>query len=244
MYTFSLKNLTKEQKILRQRILELSHESHFSHLGSCLTAIDLIDAVYTVKKKDDKFILSNGHAGIAWYTVLEKYGYFKHKNLIKKLYIHPDRNLRHGIHVSTGSLGQGLPIALGMALADRKNTIYCMMSDGECAEGSVWEALRVVKEQKISNLKIIINANGWSAYDQVNLPYLVKRLRAFGYSIQKVNGHDNKHILRALTKTNFKDTPLFFAYTSVEQFPFLQGQDAHYYVMKQQDYDLAIQSLQ
>src|SRR3990167_2725344 len=176
MYTFSIKKLNSEQKKLRIRILELSNESHLSHLGSCLSAVDLIDAIYKIKKKDEKFILSNGHAGIALYSVLEKYGYFKNPNDIKKLNIHPDMNIKHGIYVSTGSLGQGLPIALGMALADRKKNIYCMLSDGECAEGSIWEALRVANENKLYNLKIIINANGWGAYDKINLVSLIKRI--------------------------------------------------------------------
>src|SRR6266498_2327336 len=138
MRRFSIKNFSREQKKLRKRILEISHDLHFSHLGSCLSAVDLIDAIYSIKKSKDKFILSNGHAAVAWYVVLEKYGYIKDKQFYKKLHIHPDRNPKVDIHVSTGSLGQGLPIALGMALSDRKTTIYCMLSDGECAEGSIW----------------------------------------------------------------------------------------------------------
>nr|MBI5456057.1 hypothetical protein [Candidatus Levybacteria bacterium] len=243
MYKFSLKNLTKEQKKLRKRILELSYESNFSHLGSCLSAVDLIDAVYKTKKRNEKFVLSNGHAGIAWYSVLEKYGYFKNPNIIKKLNIHPDRNVKYDIHVSTGSLGQGLPIALGMALADRKKNIYCMISDGECTEGSIWEALRVAKEKKVNNLKIIINANGWGAYDKVNLINLTKRIKGFGYAVSTVDGHDSKKILKLLKKVENKNLTCIFSYTSVEQFPFLKGQDAHYYILKQKDYEGALKSL-
>ncbi len=243
MYKFSLKKITKEQKLLRKRILELSYEANFSHLGSCLSAVDLIDAVYKIKKKNEIFILSNGHAGIAWYSVLDKYGYFKDNKAINKLNIHPDRNLKYGIHVSTGSLGQGLPIALGMALADRKKNVYCMISDGECAEGSIWEALRVAKEKKVHNLKIIINANGWGAYDKVNLANLIKRIKGFGYAVSTVNGHDSKKILNSLKKISDKKLTALFAYTLVEQFSFLKGQDAHYYILKQKDYEEAVKSL-
>ncbi len=239
-----LKKFNKEQKQLRKRILELTHESHLSHLGSCLSAVDLIDAVYSIKRKDEKFILSNGHAGIALYSVLEKYGYFKEQNIIKKLNIHPDRNIKHDIHVSTGSLGQGLPIALGMALADRTKNVYCMLSDGECTEGSIWEAFRVAYEAKVYNLKVIINANGWSAYNAINLPYLIKRIKAFGFKVQRTNGHDSNAITQALKMRETKYLTLLFAYTNVEQFPFLKGQDAHYYVMKQEDYDMAMQLLE
>ncbi len=243
MYKFSLKKLTPEQKKLRIRILELSYQSNLSHLGSCLSSVDLIEAVYKTKKKDEKFILSNGHAGIAWYAVLEKYGYLKNPKIIKKLNIHPDRNMKHDIHVSTGSLGQGLPIALGMALANRSENIYCMISDGECTEGSIWEALRVGWEKKVLNLKIIVNANGWSAYNTVDLPYLLRRIKAFGYKIQKVDGHDSKKILESLKKSHDENPTLLFAYTSVEQFTFLKGQDAHYYILSKVDYEAAIQSL-
>lgn len=243
MTKFSIKKLNKEQKKLRIRILELSFASSFSHLGSCLSAIDLIDGIYKTKKKNEKFVLSNGHAGVAWYTVLEKYGYFKNPKTINKLNIHPDRNINHDIQVSTGSLGQGLPIALGMALAEPKKNIYCMLSDGECTEGSIWEALRVAKEKKVYNLKIIINANGWSAYDKVDLSYLAKRIKAFGYIVKKIDGHDSKKIQKVLKKNNKKNQTCIFAYTSVEQFPFLKGQDAHYYVLKKEDYNKAIELL-
>lgn len=242
MPKFSLNTLTPEQKKLRKRILEISQESHLSHLGSCLSAIDLIDAVYAVKKKEEKFILSNGHAGIAWYVILEKHG-FLNNDTIKKLHIHPDRNVEYDIHVSTGSLGQGLPIAVGMAFADRSKKVYCMLSDGECAEGSVWEALRVAYEQKLTNLKIIINANGWSAYDKVNLSYLKKRIKAFGFAVEKVNGHNTKEIRALLKNTNKNSHSVLFAHTNSDQFSFLKGQEAHYYIMKDDDYQNALKEL-
>lgn len=238
---FSIKNLTAEQKKLRKRIIELSHKSNFSHLGSCLSAIDLIDAIYKVKKREEKFVLSNGHAGIALYVVLEKNGFIK--NLHKKnLRVHPDRDVKKGIHVSTGSLGQGLPIALGMALSNRNKNVYCMISDGECEEGSIWESLKVAWKHKVTNLKIILNANGWAAYEKLDLKYLKNRIRASGYEIEKLNGHDTESILKSLNKET-NNLLLFFAYTQVEQFHFLKGQDAHYYVMKEDDYKTAIKHL-
>jgi len=242
-HKFSLKNLTKEQKKLRKRILEISHESHFSHLGSCLSAVDLIDAIYKIKSPDEKFILSNGHAGIAWYAVLEKNGFFNAPDEIKKLNIHPDRNPKYDIYASSGSLGQGLPIAIGIALSNRTKKVYCMLSDGECAEGSIWEALRVIYEQNLYNIKITINANGWSAYDKVQLTYLAKRMQAFGFIVQKINGHDTKNIIETMKKKIDKPQ-IFFAYTSVEQFPFLNGLEAHYYIMEQKDFELAMEELQ
>src|SRR3989338_1534763 len=141
-----LKKLTFEQKQTRKRILEISYFSKFSHLGSCFSAVDLINAVYMIKKKEEKFILSNGHAGVALYAILEKNGLVDRAS-VEKLYIHPDRNPRLSIDVSTGSLGHGLPIAVGMALADRTKSVYCIISDGEISEGSIWEAFRIASEQ-------------------------------------------------------------------------------------------------
>lgn len=242
MPRFSIKQLSKEQKEIRRKILTYSHISHLSHIGSCLSAVDLIDAIYKVKRSEDKFILSNGHAGIALYFVLHKYGHISKEKAIKKLYIHPDRNKKIGIHVSTGSLGQGLPIALGMALADKKKTIYCMVSDGECAEGSIWEALRVASDNKIGNIKIIVNANGWGAYDKVETGMLRKRLSAFGAKVVIVSGHQTKDIVKAL-RVKTKNPLVVFAKTTSDQFPFLSGQDAHYYVMKDSDYEKAMKLL-
>lgn len=242
MSRFKIKNLSEEQKALRRRILEISHLAHFSHLGSCLSAIDLIDSVYKHKQKEEVFILSNGHAGIAWYVVLEKHGILN-KDVIKKLNVHPDRNLKYGIHVSTGSLGQGLPIALGMAVSNRNKNVYCMISDGECTEGSIWEALRLAKQLGLDNLTIFVNANGWGAYDPIRLTDLVRRIKAFGAHVVKVDGHDCKSLLKSM-KIKVKSRPLvIFATTTVEQFPFLKGQDAHYFIMKEEDYSLAMEIL-
>lgn len=236
MPKFNIKSLSLEQKQTRLRILELSYNSNFSHIGSCLSAVDLIDVIYKIKKANEKFILSNGHAGIAFYAILEKNGLIKNKRITEKLNIHPDRNLDLGIHVSSGSLGQGLPIALGMALANKKENVYCMISDGECTEGSVWETFRLVSDKKINNLKIIINANGWGAYDPINTNLLIKRIKGFGLKIAKVNGHNIKEICKALTMKTTKQPIVIFAQTTVEQLPFLKGQDAHYYIMNEENY--------
>lgn len=236
MTKFDLKHLSKEQKENRRRIIEVSHKLRFSHLGSCLSTVDLIDAVYKVKSKDEKFVLSNGHAAVAWYVILEKYKFFKDSETIEKLHIHPDRNPELGIYLSSGSLGQGLPIALGMALANRRKNVYCAISDGECAEGSIWESLRISQENKISNLKILINANGWGGYDAISLENLFKKLKGFGCNIKKVNGHNVNQIIKALKSKIGTSPNVIFARTQASQFPFLKGQGAHYYIMKEKDY--------
>mgnify|MGYP001038045525 CR=1 FL=1 len=124
-------------KELHRRILQVSYERKFSHIGSCLSAVDIIDAIYNIKKPDEKFVLSAGHAHVAHAVVMEKHGIGKIEDLLIAG-IHCDR--KNKCDVSTGSLGQGLAIAVGLALADRSKNVYCLLSDGECAEGMICES--------------------------------------------------------------------------------------------------------
>ena len=105
-------------------------------------------------------------------------------------------------------------------------------------EGSIWEALRIASENRLDNLKIVLNANGWGAYGKVNLDSLLKRLEGFGFKVVNVDGHNLEEIEEALKIIETKQTLILFAKTEVEQFPFLKGQDAHYYVMNQEDIQL------
>lgn len=166
---------------LEKRIVSISYEQGLSHIGSCLTAVNIIDEIYKIKKPNEKFVLSCGHAHLAHLVVREKYESYK----IGKIHdIHC--NKKDGCDVSTGSLGMGLPIAVGMALADRKKNVYCLISDGECAEGSIHEALRIIKENKISNLKIYVNCNGYGAYRQIDY-FETKFALGMEYGIPDIN---------------------------------------------------------
>ena len=209
-----------ENKELKKRIIEISWKHTLSHLGSCLTAVDIIDEIFKIKKKDEKFVLSSGHAGLALYCVLEKYGGRNAEEIFNHHGVHPDRCDVCGINCSTGSLAQGLPIAVGMALADRSKNVYCLISDGECAEGSIWEALRIVEDKEIKNLCIFVNFNGFGAYAPIHVDLLKERMRAFDF----------------FGEIEFWDT-------NVEQLPFLKGQDAHYYIMTEGDYKQAMEIL-
>ena len=232
---------TLNQKKLRRKLLTIINDSHTSHIGSCLSVIDIIDTIYEIKKKNEKFVLSNGHAAAALYVVLEKNKYIQNVNLID-FNVHPDRNEKCGIDVSTGSLGQGLPIAVGMALANKDKNVYCLISDGECAEGSIWEALRIIHDQNILNLKIIVSVNGYGAYDLINTKNLSKRFSGFGLDLEKIDGHNPDQIIKTLKKKYTKPT-LIFAKTNSEQLPFLTGIDAHYCTMKEEDYQLSMEIL-
>ena len=196
---------------LKKRILEIAYKHKLSHLGSYLSAVDIIEEIYKKKNKEDIFILSSGHASLALYTALEKYEGKNAEELFIKHGGHPHRDESDGIYCSTGSLGLGITVAVGRALANKKRKVYVLISDGESAEGSVWEALRFIKENNLSNIEVYVNVNGYAAYDKVDVKYLVDRLESF------------------LPEINIR-------YTSVNQYPFLRGLNAHYHVMSEKDY--------
>jgi len=164
---------------LERRIVDLSYKFHLSHIGSCLITVNTLDRIYSIKKKDEPLILSNGHAGVALYVVLEKYEGQDAEKLWKKHGTHPNRDLKDGIWASTGSLGHGIGIGVGMALADRKRNVYVIISDGECMEGSVWEALRIASDYKLENLRITCIANGYGAYSKIDTDWLDLALNYF-----------------------------------------------------------------
>ena len=164
---------------VQNRILEISKKKKLSHIGSCLSVSQILGDIYANKNADDIVILSSGHAGLALYVVLEKYLGHDAEELFDKHGVHPNRDLNNDIYLSTGSLGMGVTVAVGAALASPQKTVYCVLSDGECAEGSVWESLSFIHRNKINNLRIFINANGFSAYDLVDIEHLKNKVSAF-----------------------------------------------------------------
>ena len=204
-------------KELYKRLLDICYERQLHHLGSYFSALQIIEEIYSQKKEDDIFILSNGHAVVALYVVLEKYYGLDAVELHEKYGDHPKRNELDKLHCSTGSLGMGVTVAVGRALANPNRDVYCLLSDGVCAEVSVWEALRFAYENKVTNLKLYVNANGWAAYDAVDLDYLEKRIKAF---------HPDVNYIR----------------TTVEHFG-LKGLHAHYTNLNEEQYKEALKSL-
>lgn len=226
------------QRENRLRIIEMTYRAGESHLGSALSAVDIIEAIYQVKKEIERFVLSAGHSATALYAVLETHGLLKNPDL-KKLQSHPERNIENRIDVSTGSLGQGLPIAVGMALADKSKKVYCCLSDGECMEGSIYESLRIITENSLANLITVVNANGFMAYREVNLKQLSEIFEGFGLQVIAVDGHNLKELIKTLNLEVIKPT-IIIALTKVDHLPFLNGVSAHYYKMTQKDYQSAL----
>lgn len=196
---------------MEHRILDISYRKKLSHLSSCLTSLRLIDNIYKIKKEKDIFVLSNGHAALALYVVLEKVYFLDAEKLFDKHGVHPNRDLGDKIYASSGSLGSAITLAVGMALADRSRLVYVLMSDGECAEGSVWEALRIAGELRLENLRITVNANGTGAYGKVDRELLDARLQYFFPTL--------------VLETNLFDQP-----------DWVQGFDGHYVVMDEAKY--------
>lgn len=154
---------------LKKRIIDISYRHKLSHLSSCLTAVEIIEEIYKLKQPDEKFVLSAGHAGLALYVVLEKYEGFDAEDLLKRSGIHPSRlpfvGERQPFSCSTGSLGMGITVAVGMALADRTKNVYCLVSDGEVMEGCYHESCNIKLSEELDNLKLYVNCNGYSAYN-------------------------------------------------------------------------------
>ena len=202
---------------LKKRILEIAYKHKLGHLGSYLSAAGIVDEIYENKDPDDIFILSSGHAALALYAALEKYEGKNAEELFLKHGGHPHRDEENGIYCSTGSLGLGITVDVGRALANKNRKVHVLISDGESAEGSVWEALRFIKESNLSNIEVYVNVNGYAAYDKVDVKYLVDRLKVF------------------LPTINIR-------YTSVNQYPFLRGLNAHYHIMSEQDYESTLKT--
>ena len=177
---------------LEKRILELSYKHQLSHLNSCLTSVNIIDKIYKKKGKNDIFILSNGHAGLSLYVVLEKYYKLDAEKLFLKHGVHPSRDLNNKIYCSTGSLGNGVGIGIGAAIANKDKNIHILLSDGEMMEGSCWECLRIAKENNLKNLFLYLNANGLGAYRSIDLKQLKKQIKSFGFSVKIFHTNMNK----------------------------------------------------
>ncbi len=199
---------------LRGKVIEMSHQAQTAHLASSLSCCDIVAAAYwhvcridPKRPKDperDRFILSKGHAASTLYAALAFRGFFPVEVLDTfckdggKLAEHPPANLLPGVEAATGSLGHGLSIGIGMAMAGRVRgdcfRVHAVLSDGECNEGSVWEAAMFAAAQKIDNVCVAIDYNKWQATGRSNETLALAPLRdkweAFGWDAVEVDGHD------------------------------------------------------
>ena len=204
---------------IRRSIVEQSKRAGIGHIGSCLSVADALAALYggVLRISDlddperDRLIMSKGHAALALYAALHEAGWLSRDAL--ETYCddgsavagHPDHELP-GVELSTGSLGHGLSIGVGAALAGmlhgHRGRVFVLMSDAECNEGSVWEAAMFAAHHRLANLTAVIDANGQQALgptrDVLDLEPLTDRWRAFGWEVVELDGHDPDALVAAL----------------------------------------------
>lgn len=209
----SLQDLNKVAVKLRKELIIKHMENKIAHIGSDFSCLNVLLTLYTkVLGNNDRFVLSKGHAALALYSVLHHVGVLTdeiYRSLGRDgslLGEHPLYGIE-GLEFATGSLGHGLALAAGMALAKKINSekglIYVLLSDGECQEGSTMEAMNLVSTQELDNLTCIIDSNKWQAYDRTLLPInkVMEEFRAGGWQdIKEVNGRNFEEIYNALNE--------------------------------------------
>ena len=236
----SLKLLEATAKEIRKLVITMIVKAHASHIGSSYSVIEIVVYLYEkVLKIDpkkpldsnrDRFILSKGWAVSTQYAMLAQKGFFSKKLLEEycndgsKLLGGSTRNGVPGVEATTTSMGHGLPLGVGMALGaklSKKNyRVYVVISDGECDEGSTWEAFLIAAHHKLDNLTVIIDYNKWQSFgrikDVLNLEPLGKKLEAFNWHVQEIDGHDFNDLEKAFSsKSLAKDKPnLIIAHTT------------------------------
>jgi transketolase len=217
-------SLKEKARILRREILSMLTEAGSGHTGGSLSAADIVAALFFSKmrhdpkdpkwRERDRFVLSKGHAAPVLYAALALSGYFEMKLLktLRKLGSplqgHPCSETLPGVEISTGSLGQGLSIANGIALGLRmdglNSRVYCLLGDGETQEGQVWEAAMTASHYKLDNLCAFIDNNGLQidghCCDVMYIEPIVDKWAAFGWHVIDIDGHDIKSILGALNE--------------------------------------------
>ena len=221
---------------LRIKVLELSHQAKAAHLASALSCIDILTVLYeSVLKLDpqrpawtdrDRFVLSKGHAAAALYVVLAYKGFIDSAHLAtygqvgSLLEEHPSPK-QPGVEAATGSLGHGLPTANGMVLGARIRRltyrVFVLLSDGECNEGSVWEAAMFAARHELNRLCAIVDFNKWQAtgrsQDVLALDPLADKWRSFGWDVEEIDGHDHQALFDAFSKEPNGSPRVFIAHT-------------------------------
>jgi len=224
-------------KNIRINTLRMITSSKSSHIGSCLSIADVMAVLFTKimkynvnnvnDEKRDRLIFSKGHAAAIYYASLAEAGFFSKSKLKhyctngSNLNGHVTRNSIKGVEVSAGSLGHGLSISIGIALSliknKQKNRVFCIISDGECNEGSTWEAALFAGHHKLNNITLIVDYNKIQSFGRVsevlNLNSLEKKWQSFNWSVKKVDGHSHFQLIQKLKNNKSNKPQLIMANT-------------------------------
>lgn len=215
-------NLTEKAKYVRNKVLDMVFKSKSGHIPSAFSIVEILLTLYynimvtsqhiPDNNVRDRFILSKGHGCNALYVVLADLGFFPEDELDKYakpggiLGSHPDRRIVPGIEASTGSLGHGLAISCGMALAGKMDQssyrVFCLLGDGECQEGSIWESVMFAAHNKLNNLIVIVDHNklqaGGFIEETISLHPLASKWSAFNWNVKEVDGHNLNALYKCL----------------------------------------------
>jgi transketolase len=254
---------------IRRVILQQAHRAHVGHIGSALCIADILAALYwggaDILAPDhpgrDRVVFSKGHAALALYAVLRLKGWISQEELDSycadgsALGVHPDRFVR-GVDFSTGSLGLGLSMAAGAALAARlqgaQRHVFALLSDAECNEGAVWEAAMFAAHHRLSNLSAVIDLNGQQALgrtrDVLDMSPMGSKWSAFGWDVREVDGHDAEDLRLALERPGVdaaKPRVIIAKTVFGKGVPFMEGQLRwHYMPMTDDEYLRALAGLE
>ena len=267
-------DITALEKIavqVRKGIIEEVYSAKSGHPGGSLSCVDILTVLYfnqmniDEKKPDDqnrdRLVLSKGHAAPALYSVLAEKGYFD-KELLKtfrkigsNLQGHPDMNKVPGVDMTTGSLGQGISAAVGMAIASKMNKagckIYCILGDGEIEEGQVWEALIAASKNKLDNLCVILDNNNLQIDGEIDkvggMNNMTEKLLSFGFNVINIDGHNISSIIDAFTtakQTKGKPTVIIAKTIKGKRVSFMENKaEWHGKAPSEEEYNIAIADL-
>lgn len=268
-----IENLKKISRKIRRLAIEEIYCAKSGHPGSSLSSADILTVLYfapilsfdpknAFSEQRDFFILSNGHACPAWYAVMSQFNFFNEEELknFRKfghfLQGHPDKSKMSLVETSTGSLGQGITVGLGLALGlkrlNLKNKVYVLESDGEQDEGSVWEVNRIAAFHKLDNLKVIIDRNGMQidgpTESQSALEPLDEKYKSFNWNVNFADGHDISDLVAKLSQlkddTSGKPSVLIAKTTRGKGVSFMENSE-HYHAksLTTDEYNNALKEL-
>lgn len=253
-------------KNIRKNTLKIANSSKGPHIGTALSCVDILTALYFnilnipsfESEERDIFIMSKGHGAMALYAALYEKNYLNKETLYSyyqnngQLPAHLDKTTSKAIEVSSGSLGHGLPMALGFAyarkIADSSSKVYVLMGDGECQEGSIWEAAMLAPKMGLNNLTILIDRNNLQGYGRpselVSFESLEKKLCAFNWNVQCVDGHDINAITSALKSDNTQPKAIICQTIKGKGVSFMENEMKwHYFIVTDEILEQALQEL-
>jgi transketolase len=255
----------------KKKIIEISYFKKAHHIGSCLSCVDILVALFfgvmkhsknNLSSKNDFFIISKGHAALAYYLILMKKNFFSEKYLMDNFLVnngtlggHPDKNKKLGIDYCSGSLGHGISVGSGVALSylkdKKKNKVFVLIGDGECNEGMIWEAILFAGHQKLHNLFVIIDYNklqGFGSTTEIlNLSSLKKKFENFNWNILEADGHNIQNLIQQFDKiSSFKDKPNLIIANTIKGkgISFMENKfESHYQILGNKDYLQSLKDL-